>query len=546
MANNIEKYIESLYKKDNPVLRDTAQTYPEILEELVMFSQNPTYVEENFRDFYAGSAGLTLLELMSALGEWESRNVHFSRRETYIFEARLRTSLWNSAAHLGYVVNRTSAEKIKYKINNQISSIWNHLIPIGNIGGIPLSIPADATISTPQHIVEAYLGEWKTVTFTTDGESYQEFDILAPDIRKVDNNLIRIYVDNVEVDYTKYAEDLDTDNLLLITFGTHIKIKSGDGLGDTGIKLPANKTLTVNYLETKAPPTNLYEKPVSSKIGRFIPDTIEQLHQYRLEDSFDKVRTLAPSYHNAGRRMHTTRDHNTICSSYEGVASAVAQTRDPAYSNDPYRCCSICVNYVMYDQHILNSAEIQSYDAYLDQFKYKDIPFNFNPASPVRIDAIYDIVIKPGTDTTYIDSKIREYYDVICLKIGYKFNTGKPVRLINALPGVINVYALQPTRDRQLTNCQYFVLGDLTLNFTTDVEHESKILEFDNDYYGYTETVVEGGLKGCCSSVGAGANASTTSNYSDLVIYGVISVPSDLLSLNFNVDSPSIYEICNQ
>lgn len=59
-----------------------------------------------FRDFFAGSIGTTILELMSGYSELNSYYAVTARRETYLFEAQLRDSGIAISSNLGYATYR--------------------------------------------------------------------------------------------------------------------------------------------------------------------------------------------------------------------------------------------------------------------------------------------------------------------------------------------------------------------------------------------------------------------------------------------------------
>lgn len=62
--------------------------------------------EGKWKDFYAGSVGTTLMQLMAGFSEYDAYNAITARREAYLFEAKQRSSAIAIASTLGYPVFR--------------------------------------------------------------------------------------------------------------------------------------------------------------------------------------------------------------------------------------------------------------------------------------------------------------------------------------------------------------------------------------------------------------------------------------------------------
>lgn len=84
---------------------------------VALFNLSKDYVNsksnaDEFKDFYAGSVGTTLLELASGHSEFNSYNAIVARREDYLYEAQLRDSGIALSSNLGYSVFRGNNIKL--------------------------------------------------------------------------------------------------------------------------------------------------------------------------------------------------------------------------------------------------------------------------------------------------------------------------------------------------------------------------------------------------------------------------------------------------
>jgi hypothetical protein len=80
----------------------------------------------SWKDFYEGSTGTAIVELLAAFAVLINYEVSKAREESYLTTASLESSILHAAATLGYPVNRESALELRLKIaTNPISGVTN-------------------------------------------------------------------------------------------------------------------------------------------------------------------------------------------------------------------------------------------------------------------------------------------------------------------------------------------------------------------------------------------------------------------------------------
>lgn len=90
-------------------------SYEEIKQKLIRIIQTGE-LPNSWKDFYAGSTGAALTELLAAFSLLLSYETAKAREEAFITTASLESSILHAAATLGYPVNRESALEVQLKV----------------------------------------------------------------------------------------------------------------------------------------------------------------------------------------------------------------------------------------------------------------------------------------------------------------------------------------------------------------------------------------------------------------------------------------------
>lgn len=310
------------------LISPSAVSYNEILDDIVQFVDSQPDAKK-WRDFFAGGNGLTFLELCAGLSTFLNYNALATRRESYLYTAKLRRSIYGIADTLGYPINRKTASRLTLTVNNISGSniFWERTDVLGFLSGRPLSLIDTFTFPPGTSTVDVIAGEWASdsQTSTTDADyATISFDLLDTDIDQIDNELLELYIDNAQIEYSRFVEDIDKG--LVIQKSLLDRIDMLFGSSSLGRKISPNQNIEIRYVvvaeDPITPNQSLLPANVSMSDNRFTVSSLTLVTPTYPEDSIEKVVALAPGYFTTRRRMVTDFDHESIAKSYTGIIDA--------------------------------------------------------------------------------------------------------------------------------------------------------------------------------------------------------------------------------
>lgn len=454
------------------IVKSTSVSYEAIRADLEEYVKSLENYNSNWKDFYEGGAGSTVIQLLSGLGAFLSHTAYVNRRESYLDTATLRTSTVALSTTLGYNVNRPTAPRLSLLINSSSNQFVQKTTSLGDYNGKVLSLLEDKTLLPGDNLVEVILGEWRAFNYTaTDPKEFSH--LLIPDI--VDNNLYELLVNGNIVEIVRNAEELTPNNVLIRTFTYGIFLIWGDGV--LGKSLELNDDVVFNYVN---PTSALLENIVNT--GDITLDISAQpagvsiLSYGTAEDSNNKLKAIASGYFSTKRRLITLSDYEYIGSSYNGIISAYARKQANT-------CCVIELAYITDSYRTLLPEEKLDYLAYLDTHKILGTSIILIDPTPISVDVNLTLVISSVANTQELTGRIRAYLESQTYKLGVVFSISGLFAV--SLPDTLRVYIKSPIVDRKALFNQYFVLSALNITFSTN----SQLIESNgtNPLLGYSE-----------------------------------------------------------
>lgn len=192
-----------------------------------------------WKDFFASSAGQTILELMAAMGTYDSYHSMAARRETDLDSSLLLSSKMSFATVLGYPVNRKSAPALTLSIDfgadyTPIPLYKGAVIgyygerPLCLVGDYPLGIsPTSApTEEFPYGLatVPVLVGSWETKELTVGSTGNQPKDFFTWHIldETIDNGFELSGADSGRVTLTINKGEPGARSLTLVRFAEEL------------------------------------------------------------------------------------------------------------------------------------------------------------------------------------------------------------------------------------------------------------------------------------------------------------------------------------
>lgn len=444
--------------------------------ELVASLQQWAATNSDIADFFAGSAGQAVVRLVSGAAAFNEYRNQFNRRELSIGNAQLPSSVLALARALGYNVNRKTAPYVDLTVNPLTTRMLTRQLPAVTIATIDAYVDAPVQlVAGVQQVVRVYLGEWVDVDVVAPaGELYATIleDAALP--FTIDNALVYVSQNDVPLATTAYIEEmLDANTVTVRTSGTGgIEVVFGDGVD--GAALAGNDDIHLRYLVTAGLITVSMPQMAAGELA------LSELAAYAvsgrgsMEDSIQKVQTLAPRYYQTLRRAVSKLDYCAIATAYPGILDAVVDVSDTS-------CCNYVCICVREDFSALTAPEMAAYAAYIEKLGIMGKTVAIVMGEPVYIDLVMQCDVDPTNPLLPTDLSATLLTAMQAALgagvLGGTFRTGDARNLLQALPGVIRAYSVAPWQDRTLTDQDYFVVRSclVTPNTSTYILNQNEV-----------------------------------------------------------------------
>jgi len=456
---------------------------PESVSFKNILSDLQTYLEalpdySKWKDFYSTGAGVTQLELLSALGAFLQFHAMGQRRESYIDTARVFSSVVNICSILGYPVNRLSAPRIKIQFLNNQNTFWDRSLPLFFYKNLDISLLNSQTLPSGLLERECIIGNWNSLTNTVS-ENMDYYMVEVPNTQ-IDNNqffdTLELFVNNNPVEIVRYSDNMLPNSAVLKTTSNGIVLLFGDGV--VGKKVFINDIITFNYVTTQGQLENLLRiepQEITSQIDSTIQN-IEILTPGYSYDSIDKLKLLGPGYLSTKRRMVTDKDHEFILLSYSGSMISTA------YQKDIAECCTIYLSYLFDDEHLATIPEKDSIYLYLDDYKVAGTQILLKDPERVGIEVKVTLIVEEGVTQAQIEDEITEIVNRHTFQLNTPFYPGVLTKELSEITGVNRVYIERPVSDRVNSYHNYFKMISLEVVVTSNQKYVVNINP-DNDGY---------------------------------------------------------------
>lgn len=466
------------------MIKYSSVNYETIKQDLISYVKSKPYYDA-WKDFYESGSGTTLIQLMSGLGTFLSFHSMAARRESNLFYARLRSSVYGIADLLGYPVNRRSAAILNLTIEWTGTDYQFHLFDpdffdpdnspvqfqydmmyegnsLGTTKSYPITFTNDTTVNlgsnyyTQDTGVQAIVGTWKRyIHKVSESKNFYEIPIVVEDIDNIDNQYIRVYVNRVHKTTTRYVEELEDDSesdnpcILLKTLGDRVVVIFGDGV--YGIKPNADDEVVIDFLQVAE--TDNTELDVIENISitgeNLVYATVSGATLYHPQysaDSLLKITRVAPGYFASKRRMVTLEDHEYVVMSQPGIISAKA-----VKSTDESECCTCLIAYLYDDLHVMDETEETSMLAALDDHRIQGEQIILVDPVPVYVYIQMTVVVYSGANTAEIEADTVEYItNNMVRRLGGSFKVGEILYTVNNMANVRRAYIHAPAYDYDL------------------------------------------------------------------------------------------------
>lgn len=390
-------------------------------------------------DSYEGSAKTMIIDLLSGFASFLQYKYTMLRDESYLYSAKLRSSVYLLARHFGYRVNRDVAPTIQFKYTASSQMTISSGFELGKLKyrgeSVSITYFGVPKILNFGDFVEGYLGVYHVISGDFTGTNFNESIILKTSKSRidtsVDNALISLYLNDIRTPLTTNLEDFILRGIPADQTGIDdtSEIWVFNREKNYGTKVSKYDTYRIEYLESFGYFSALNAALSSTDFQAFSGFTVTSVLSYGFDkDTISKIKELVPLYYTTLRRMVTKNDHKIISKSF----SSIVDTNIFVYPTDR---TSINIYYIAEGSgeiaRELTVREQLAYTTYLDQYKLLDLKIKTIAATPLVINlhcsikyfcGLRDFEDYSNKLETYITNQINLLIDEFQLKFDLEFS----------------------------------------------------------------------------------------------------------------------------
>jgi len=386
-------------------------------------------------DSYEGSAKTLIVNLFAGFASFLSYKYTVLRSESYLYSAKMKSSIYLLARHFGYRINRNVAPTIRFKyIGNEPFAIQSGFVFAKyRYKGDVISVVyfGDAQLINYNDFIDGHIGIYNVISGDFTSYNFNE-TVVIPTTKKrqdstVDNGHIRIFINNVQSEISDNLEDFILREKII----DHTAINDSSELwicdknNKYGCQISKYDNYRIEYIESFGYIPTLNADIEDNLLEIEKPFVFSSIQGYGLnQDTLSKIKEIATLYYTSLRRMVTFSDHEIITRSYPSILD----TNIYVYRTDR---TSIIVYYILEgsakNARIFTETEKNKYLEYLDHYKLLDLKIDAVAATPVVIN-LYCAVKYYCTHRNYEDYNnelevyLQSQIDAIITAYQFKFN----------------------------------------------------------------------------------------------------------------------------
>ncbi len=269
-----------------------------------------------WRDRYNHSSGSIELELNAIVSAHLLRRVLLERKEAYLHEADLISSVIGLANNLGYSAKRPTNSRVRLKVLPNQTLTVNKFDVVGIIKDTSLiALETKTFLENQLTYIDCIVGDKKTATLTALSSDLDLFRFVEQNVSED----IRLFIEtnNViqEIDFSSKILDLENDKFIAITNPyTSIDLMYLNRIGSQ-YYYDSGSIITLEYIEAKDLDYELNLSQVTFFYGIFYPTTInptsndtQVLIPYRDMEDILSISINAPLYFESQGKIRGRND----------------------------------------------------------------------------------------------------------------------------------------------------------------------------------------------------------------------------------------------
>lgn len=260
--------------------------------------------DQTWKDFYASSAGETVIEIAAALGAWYAYQFIVGRRESYLSTAQNYTSLLGLAENNGYSANRGNNLKINVTFNvNQTITLPKWSI-IGSYTEYDVVLLEDTILNAGSSTtIPVVIGNLLDETIQVPTNGLMQFTFTNAGV----TDDCRLLLNNNEIPSSSEIKDLVNDKYAMLSnvYGAVdvFYLQQGD------YNYSTRDELTLEFVERNNLTWGMFSSS-NLNLDYGIVTSTEMIHNNQGVESPENIKLKAPLYHETSKVIRSRKDYS--------------------------------------------------------------------------------------------------------------------------------------------------------------------------------------------------------------------------------------------
>lgn len=355
-------------------------------------------------DFFASSAGQTIIELLAGLKIYDAHQTIVGRRETYLSYANNLSSNIAIAQNLGYSVDKGSNAHIRLSIIPNTTIVLPKYSIVGSLKDKDLMILNQESFTTGVPMtIDVVVGTLSTQQITIPSSDLQLFRFTNPNVTED----FRLLLNGTEVAKSEIILDFNNDKYIALTNSlTSIDVIYKNNATNPVPTNPyvASDILTLEYIVLGDLTFDELTDPIFNYGAVTLASSV-RLSEFRDVEGKTSIKINAPLYHETQRVIKSRDDFRKT---FKQLDSSLSDTNGHDLSPS-----LIELTYVKNDLSLLNATEKLSFSSQLESFVAFGIPLPLPIIDPTQIDIAMDVTVTLSDVTTTLSTVTTDVSSIV-------------------------------------------------------------------------------------------------------------------------------------
>jgi len=390
------------------MINPTSVSYEEIKQDLQDYINQLSQTDSSWKDFFETSSGQILIELLAGFGAFLLHKTYIARREAYLHQAKLLSSVTSIAEGLSYPVYKGIPPKLVITVTPSETISFPKYSVIGNLGDYDILLGEDLVANAGDTVqVTAYIGKYveetKNIQVSSDTRKYIFVRFTQPVSEVFD-----FVVNDTQIEFSTKIKDLREKWVLLTNSEFSID----------AFNLNLNGTYTSSDTVTIK---GIYfdYKSIDFSKAKLYYDYMRITETFKAtpRDSVSTIQTVAPYYADTSLIVRAREDYKKL------FLIKFPYLRDVVTHDDETNPGIVYVTYLKQDLSLLTDSEKDEFLNYVDELRPMGIPLpEIVDPSEIQVNLTFNIKLSYPVSDTLVREAIENCIETYSKYLGKDLN----------------------------------------------------------------------------------------------------------------------------